>query len=222
MTSVAFMAFCLAEYVRALPRFEWWVPERASHAGEVLVNAVLQSGVSYRTVVAPRVASVRLRYPEAATVKAFHRVLHKEGAYVVLQWKHHEKPSRLVSLTDFVYSEDIDSISDLCTWLSVASNRRRLLRIHGIGPKTVDYLGGLVGVQGVAVDRHLRSFATKAGIACVKYDDMKRVVEYAADMLGVKRSVFDYSIWRHETASQGELFAQARVNDRRNGKSQWR
>jgi len=39
-----------------------------------------------------------------------------------------------------------------------------LLAVHGVGLKTVDYLGSLVGGSHVAVDVRLRAFARDAGV----------------------------------------------------------
>lgn len=49
-----------------------------------------------------------------------------------------------------------------------------------------------MGVESVAVDRHVYEFVSDAGII---YKEAKQIVEYAADMMQISRRTLDYSIW---------------------------
>lgn len=64
-----------------------------------------------------------------------------------------------------------------------------------IGDKTYDYLLKLLGVESVAVDRHVYKFVSDAGIIYKDYKEAKQIVEYAADMMQISRRTLDYSIW---------------------------
>jgi hypothetical protein len=77
------------------------------------------------------------------------------------------------------------------------TRREKLRSIRGIGPKTVDYLCGLLGLDFIAVDRHIRTFASDAGVTVADYEFLQIVVSYAADLLGVSRRHFDASIWTY-------------------------
>ena len=81
-------------------------------------------------------------------------------------------------------------------WLKDAPSRDRLLSLHGVGPKTYDYVCCLVGIDRIAVDRHVKSFASEAGVTITGYDDLQVVVSYAAYLLGLPRREFDAWIWR--------------------------
>ena len=67
----------------------------------------------------------------------------------------------------------------------------------GIGYKSVDYLLKLIGEDTVAVDRHLIKFVEEAEITAKGYYDIKRIVQFSADFLNIKRCVLDYSIWSY-------------------------
>jgi endonuclease III len=100
--------------------------------------------------------------------------------------------------------QQIGTTNELKLWLNRSDARDHLLSLHGIGPKTYDYLCCLVGIDCIAVDRHVRTFANEAGVAITDYDQLKSVVSYAADLLGMSRRDFDAWIWR--TVSARNMF----------------
>lgn len=51
-----------------------------------------------------------------------------------------------------------------------------------------------MGVESVAVDRHVYEFVSDAGIIYKDYKEAKQIVEYAADMMQISRRTLDYSI----------------------------
>jgi hypothetical protein len=187
----------LADYIQQLDDFEFLVSDGTAydHAGAVLADAVLQAGLNYRAVVWPRIVHILTEYAEANTLPKFATLLKEPGAHNVLQWRHHEKPHRLVSLTDFLMSQDLITYSDMSDWMANELNRREITCVRGVGPKTVDYLCGLLGIDVIAVDRHILNFVTYAGIGNGEYNFVRDTVSYAADLLGVSRRTLDYSIW---------------------------
>ena len=74
-------------------------------------------------------------------------------------------------------------------------NSQKFKSIRGVGDKTYDYLLKLLGVESVAVDRHVYKFVSNAGIIYKNYKEAKQIVEYAADIMQVSRRTLDYSIW---------------------------
>src|SRR5665213_2644531 len=163
----------------------------SDHLGAVLADAILQAGVSYRTVVRMRVDRIHLRFPEAATLPGLFTLLEQHGAGEFLLWNHPIKMSRFVSLARFLAIQNISTTVELKVWLNRNDAREHLLSLHGIGPKTYDYLCCLVGIDCIAVDRHVRTFASEAGVLISDYDRLKSVVSYAADLLGMARRDFD-------------------------------
>src|ERR1022692_3372383 len=168
----------------------------SAHLGAVLADAILQAGVSYRNVVRMRVERIHSRFPEAATLPGLIVLLEQKGAAEFLLWSHPIKMSRFVSLTHLLAEQNINTTVELRLWLNGDDAREHLLSLHGIGPKTCDYLSCLVGIDCIAIDRHVRRFANEAGIAISDYEKLKSVVSYAADLLGMPRRDFDAWIWR--------------------------
>lgn len=165
------------------------------HMGAVLTEAVLQAGIKYDTVVAPRVQDVLARYPEARTTSGFARVLMLEGAPRLLNWKLDRKMRTLADVTLFLLGEQVETVEELRAWVSAPANVARLKRIKGIGPKSADYFKILCGISTSAIDVHLYRFLAQAGVAVKGYDEAQAVIRETAVLLGVEERVLDYSIW---------------------------
>ena len=176
-------------------------PRMASdHLGAVLADAVLQSGISYRSVVRRRIDRIHSLFPEAATLQGLLVILEQRGASDFLLWSHPTKTMRFESLTQLLAIQGIGTTFELKHWLSQSDTRIHLLSVRGIGPKTCDYLSCLVGIDCIAVDRHVRTFAREAGVIISDYERLKSVVSYAADLLGMTRRDFDAWIWKTTSA----------------------
>lgn len=186
----------LVEHVRALADFTLQRSPAGNyqHMGATITESILQAGINYRTVVVPRVNALRENHPEAKTTSGFLALLEERGAGTVLDFGG-EKPGRVLALTRFLQAEGVETAADLAVWLGEPDNQARLGRLHGVGPKTVDYIQILVGIDNSAVDRHLASFLDRAGVKVTGYAERKQIVEEAAALLGVDKAVLDYSIW---------------------------
>ncbi len=188
----------LASYIRSLPDFTMVTPEiidgNYDHVGATITDAILQAGINYKTVVRPRVQDLRDRHPEARTTSGFLRLLAQESPEKLLRFGG-KKPQLVLEITRFFESQGIQTESDLRTWLQEPAHVDSLRQIKGIGNKTADYFGILVGIQGVAVDVHLSHFLEEAGLGQCAYDEAKQIVSLTADVLGVSRAVLDHSIW---------------------------
>ena len=183
--------------------------EPLQHVGAILADAALQAGLNYRTVVKVRIDRIVQDFPEAATLSGMFSAIASIGVADFLRWHHHTKVSRFVCLAELLRNEGIDDFHQLRAWLQTPACREKLRAIHGVGPKTVDYLCGLVGLDFIAVDRHIRTFASDAGVTAADYDFLQIVVSYAADLLGVSRRHFDASIWTY--VSNQKAGAQGRI-----------
>ena len=73
----------------------------ASHLGAVMADAVLQSGVNYRTVVYPRVQAIIHHYPEACSITGIRCVVKAGRLSEFLRWRHAVKIRRFESLFDY-------------------------------------------------------------------------------------------------------------------------
>lgn len=166
------------------------------HIGAVLADAVLQAGLNYTHVVRPRVVSLIDKFPSGNTTSGLIDLIGLHGSSSLLNWSHPEKPLRLRELTNFFYLEAVETTEDLRLWLHGSKNKARLLKVRGVGPKTVDYIQSLVGLPAIAVDRHIRSFAQNAGLGQLEYNHVKAIMESAADHLKCGRLELDVAIWQ--------------------------
>lgn len=126
-------------------------------------------------------------------------VIEQEGSPKFLQWEHREKISRFDNLVSFLTEAEIDSTSELSSALRDKSFRVGIRRVRGVGPKTVDYMACLVGVDCIAVDRHIRDFAELVGLEDDNYDYLREVFSFAADLLSISRREFDAGIWSFQS-----------------------
>lgn len=175
-----------------------------NHIGALFVDIILQAGVNYKYIVAPRVNNLYANYPEVDTVWKFHQLINEKGLPMLINWKNNVKLQRIYRLIDFCVDNDIDSAYDLKTYLRNDAHKKAFLQIDGIGNKTYDYLLKLMNVDTIAVDRHIFSFLEKAGIETSDYNYSKCIVEFAADFMNISRRSIDYSIWRYMAYTQKE------------------
>ena len=172
------------------------------HMGAIICDAILQAGLNYATVVAPRVQTLLRRWPTARRTSVFVSMTRRFGLNGVLSWRDPEKPRRIKHLSDFLISHSIEVESDLHNWLSIEGNSESLSVVRGIGPKTIDYIKALVGLQTIAVDRHVRSFIKWAGVPLRDYDEIRAVTCKAADLLGYEYCALDHAIWSYVSERQ--------------------
>jgi endonuclease III-like uncharacterized protein len=136
------------------------------------------------------------RYSSAKTTKDFLKLIQELGVEPLLNFK--GKKSRLAQeLATFFDEQSVQTEDDLREWLLIPDNAPRLKRIKGIGNKTVDYLGLLVGLQTIAVDRHTMNFLAEADIQVSGYKDVHQVVSQTAEILTISSIMLDQSIWRY-------------------------
>jgi endonuclease III len=170
--------------------------EPYNHMGAVIVDAVLQAGLNYKNVVEKRVTAVAA-IEAARTTEGFAQLLASRGVETLLSgWRPGRKTRLVQSLTDLLIREDVNTVAEFMDWLQRPDNLSKLSALHGIGPKTVDYLKDLVGIPSVAVDKHLDTFLTNAGIARRSYLEARTLIEGVADRMGVDRSALDHSVWK--------------------------
>jgi hypothetical protein len=188
----------LAAYLRFLDDFVIAndIDGNYNHMGATIADAILQAGTTYETVVRPRIRRILEFYPSAVTTSAFGNLLQEIGPKTVLLWRDDEKPNRVVALTAFLRDAGIETENDLMAWLTSEVHRMRLLSVRGVGPKTIDYIGILVGTQTAAVDRHVRALLDAAKIQVSGYDEAREILNLAADNMSVARATLDHSVWQ--------------------------
>lgn len=171
-----------------------------NHMGALLADSVLQAGLNYNSVVRPRVEAILAQFPDCDRTSELVRLVDHGRAASFLNWRHAEKVGRFEALVWFLKDNSIETVSDLELWLHRPEFVSLLREVRGVGPKTVDYIGCLVGLDSVAVDRHVRTFARRVGVVNEDYDFLKSVFCCAADLLSVSRRQFDAWVWRRESS----------------------
>lgn len=177
-------------------------PPWADHLGAIMADAILQAGLNYRTVVYPRVTRILDHYPEAHSLQGVKAIIQTGRLTEFLRWGHATKLGRFLELACYFDQTHVETAADLRSYFDEQDFRYGLLGLPGIGPKTVDYLGCLVGVDVIAVDRHIRTFARKSGVAIENYEVLRAVFSYAADLLELSRRDFDSWVWTMMSAER--------------------
>ncbi|WP_234825205.1 hypothetical protein [Cupriavidus necator] len=176
-----------------------------AHLGAVLADSVLQAGLNYATVVRPRVLAILRTHPDLDTVSALLALIERRGTSDFLNWRHHEKVGRFEVLVGFLQSWGVEDVDDLRAQLGAEAFREAMQALHGIGPKTIDYMACLVGIESIAVDRHVRTFARKVGVENDDYFFLRKSFCCAADLLTLSRREFDAWLWRRAAAASPQL-----------------
>lgn len=166
------------------------------HLGAVLADSVLQAGLNYANVVRPRVLAILRTYPTLDTISALLGLIHERGTGAFLNWRHHEKVNRFEMLVAFLRNSGIEDVQDLRVSLASEQFCDAMQTVNGVGPKTVDYMACLVGIDSIAVDRHVRTFAKKVGVENDDYHFLRKSFCCAADLLELPRREFDAWLWR--------------------------
>ncbi len=190
---------------------------RYDHMGAAITDAILQSGLTWKTTVRPRVDWIRQKYPTAKTTRTFLKLLQTVGTKPVIRWEHPEKVARILSVAQFFVAEGVDTELQLRDWLIKPENTARLKRLRGIGHKTADYFKMLVGIETSAVDRHLNQILEAAEVEVDAYAEAQQVINKVADMLGVSRILFDFSVWKYMSSdkTRAERMVSERISKRK-------
>jgi 3-methyladenine DNA glycosylase/8-oxoguanine DNA glycosylase len=204
--SVQKRALQLVEHVRSLPDMSFAAGDAHTHEhiGATITEAVLQAGLSYETVVRPRVERLRASYPEARTTSQFRDLLQRIQLDQFLRFSG-SKPKLIEALTELLLQHGVETEVALRDWIQDPEHQVALKEIHGIGDKTVDYLKMLCGLSTAAIDVHLQRFLREAGVHVAGYADAQRVVHEAADVMGVDRGAFDRGIWKYMIERKSEI-----------------
>lgn len=164
--------------------------------GATIINGMLQAGVNFKDVVAPRVNRYLDKYPSVKTTSEFLELLESNEIENIIDWKPGAKPNRIKKLAAFFKSQAIETERDLFIWFQHPENAELFLQQDGIGCKTRDYFKILSGhTNETAIDRHLIGFIKMAGIKCSGYDEASTIIKGASKYLEVDVSILDHSIW---------------------------
>ncbi|WP_230211243.1 HhH-GDP family DNA glycosylase [Streptomyces kaniharaensis] len=190
----------LATYVRTvLGDGPFPPPGGWTHMGAVICDTSFQARSKYESTVRPRMLRLQSAWPDAATVRGFQARLATEDLAVALNFNSPRKVATAHGITALLAARGVDTRGDLHSWLGRQANRAALRAVKGVGPKSVDYIGNLVGRSQVAVDVHLRAFAADAGIPDLGYEQLRAVYESTAAVLGHEPGGLEHAVWRFKS-----------------------
>ncbi|WP_199830911.1 hypothetical protein [Streptomyces sp. NBRC 110028] len=172
-----------------------------NHMGAVVCDVSFQPRCDYEATLRPRLLRLQIIWPDARTVRGFQSRLATEDLAVAMKFNHAQKLATAHAITDLLADHGVDTREDLHTWLDQQANRAALRTVKGVGPKSIDYIGNLVGHSQVAVDAHLRTFATDAGVPDLRYEQLRAVYEEAATLLGHDRGGLEHAVWRYKSGA---------------------
>ncbi|MFD3872014.1 hypothetical protein [Streptomyces sp. NPDC058623] len=167
-----------------------------THMGAVICDASFHARRKYRSTVLPRLLRLRADWPDAATVRGFRARLAGHDLAAAMNFNSPRRVATAHALTDLLFARGVDTRQDLHNWLDHRDHRAALQGVKGVGPKTVDYLGNLVGRSQVAVDVHLRTFAAHVGVPNLPYERLRTAYEEAAVLLGHEPAGMEHAVWR--------------------------
>ncbi|MFJ9961284.1 HhH-GDP family DNA glycosylase [Streptomyces avermitilis] len=177
------------------------LPGGWTHMGAVICDASFQARRKYQSTILPRILQLQAAWPDAATVCGFQARLATEDLAVAMNFSSPRRVATAHGITDLLAASGVDTRNDLRAWLDDEASRAALLAVEGVGPKTVDYIGNLVGRSQVAVDVHLRTFAADAGVSGLKYEQLRAVYEETAVLLGHEPGGLEHAVWRFRSQS---------------------
>ncbi|WP_329312388.1 hypothetical protein OG723_02410 [Streptomyces sp. NBC_01278] len=168
-----------------------------THMGAVICDGSFHARCKYEATLRPRLLRLQAHWPDAVTVRGFQRRLASEDLAVAMDFNDSRKVATAHAITDVLAADGVDTRDDLHAWLDHEANRAALRGVKGVGPKSIDYIGNLVGRSQVAVDVHLRTFAADAGVPGLGYEQLRAVYEEAAALLGHERGGLEHAVWRY-------------------------
>ncbi len=194
----------LLQYIKSLPDFEIQNQIDAyDHMGALIVDGILQAALTYETVVLPRVNMVLQKYPDIKTTSGFKKVCENVGIKNIINWNGDKKANYILSLLDYLISENLETVSQLRIWLSDSDNKARFINENkGIGAVTAEYFRILAGDESVKIDRHLRNFLADANMPQISDDEAIKVLSDVAQRLGTTPSILDHSIWTYQSVKK--------------------
>ncbi|WP_049580526.1 hypothetical protein [Streptomyces sp. SBT349] len=173
-----------------------------THMGAVICDASFQARRKYELTIRPRILRLHSAWPDAVTVRGFKARLATEDLATAMDFNSPRRVATAHGVTDLLASNGVDTRDDLHAWLGHQANRGALRAVRGVGPKTVDYIGNLVGRSQVAVDVHLCAFAADAGVSVLGYEELRGVYEATATVLGHEPGGLEHAVWRFKSQAR--------------------
>lgn len=162
-----------------------------------LTDAVLQAGMNYKSVVYPRISKILTKHADYKTTCDFIILFQTHPIEEIINWKNINKQNTICELAWFLYINNINDENQLAWWMQSNENQEILLKIKGVGYKTIDYLILLSGQQAIPIDRHMFQFLEMADVITRSYKEASTILKKAAEQLKLNESLLDKMIWSY-------------------------
>lgn len=176
-----------------------------NHMGATITDAILQAGLNYRHVVWPRVAHLLRDFPDYTTTCDFLILMKIFPLPELLNWHNKRKLTLIEKVSNLFFDNNIETETDLASWLAKQTNEQVLLEFNGIGFKTIDYLKMLAGSQAIAIDRHLFNFLKLADVVTNTYQEASEIYYETAKLLCIDEYELDKKVWNYMSTKTNEL-----------------
>lgn len=168
-----------------------------NHMGATITDAILQAGMNYKNVVYPRILNILTKYPCYTTTCDFIILFQTIPIEEITNWRNKKKLQLICDLSWNFFDKGVNNERQLSEWLNYSDNTDELLKITGIGYKTIDYLKLLSGCQVIPIDRHMFQFLKIAGVCVKTYKEASEILKRVANILDIKESIVDFQIWSY-------------------------
>lgn len=156
------------------------------HLGALLAATILQGSSSFERVVKKRIARIEEKYPSCLTVSQIRReIIEQKKTHEFLELRHGVKTYRFERFVELIAQHGIESRADLKEALKKEEFCKELLRLDGIGNKSIDFLKINIGLFSIAVDKSLKQFALSAGVNKRNYNFLRDAYLEATRILGM-------------------------------------
>lgn len=165
------------------------------HLGVLLADVSLQAGLSYESVVVPRLKRILRDYPDSGCLDTLRTTLEAVGAEDYLNMRNRRKAGVLNALVVLLSARNIRCVGDLASSYNDSTFHDELSAIPGIGPKSKDYLFLLAGCATAPIDRHMLRVLSSADVCTKDYAYASRLLREAMLLLHEDPRRFEYEVW---------------------------
>jgi len=162
--------------------------------GAIVIESILQSGLNYNYVVKPRIEKFYNKYESFYSLSQLDFLLQYNSIEDIMGVNNGRKKKALTDLMKLLFKYEVEYIYQLQDVILSPLFVEEFLSIKGIGNKTLDYLMILLGLDSIAIDRHLFKFLKEFDID-LSYSDSKKLLVKVAEEMDIDLTELDSFIW---------------------------
>ncbi|MDI6452845.1 hypothetical protein [Peloplasma aerotolerans] len=173
-----------------------------NHIGAVICDMSLQAGLNYKNVVYPRIEYILNSFASFKTTSQFTSLINIIDIEDILNFHNKRKIQTIKEIFSLLKNENIETVDEMAEWMTTDFNINQINNINGIGPKTLDYLLKLLGIDSMPVDRHLFSFLKLCNIDVIEYYPAQLIYNEVSRKLNINKLDLDTAIWNYMSKNE--------------------